>query len=58
MPDLVARGLAAVSAEMKGLLPLLGRTQAFSSAKARQVLGYAPRLSRDTIGDCGESLVD
>jgi nucleoside-diphosphate-sugar epimerase len=58
MPDVVARGLAAVSPQMKGLLPLLGRTQPFSAARAQAVLGYAPRPPADTIGDCGESLVD
>lgn len=57
MPDLVARGLAAVSPQMKGLLPLLGRTQKFSHDKASQVLGYAPRPPRDTVADCGASLV-
>lgn len=57
MPDLVAKGLAAVSAEMKALLPLLGRTQAFSTDKARRVLGFSPRPARDTIADCGASLL-
>ncbi len=56
MPDLVARGLAAVSAEMKALLPLLGRTQAFSTEKARRILGFDPRPARDTVADCGDSL--
>ena len=58
MPDLIARGLAAVSPQMKALLPLLGRTQAFSTAKAREVLGFAPRPAEDTIAGCGASLVD
>jgi nucleoside-diphosphate-sugar epimerase len=58
MPDLVARGLAAASPQMKALLPLLGRTQAFSTRKAREVLGFAPRSAEETVGDCGASLVD
>jgi nucleoside-diphosphate-sugar epimerase len=57
MPDLVARGLAAVSPQMKALLPLLGRTQAFSTGKACRVLGYAPRPAAETIAECGESLL-
>jgi len=57
MPDMVARGLAAVSPQMKGLLPLLGRTQKFSHDRASQILGYAPRPARDTVVDCGASLV-
>jgi dihydroflavonol-4-reductase len=58
MPDLVARGLAAVSPQMKALLPLLGRTQAFSADKARRLLGFAPRPVEQTIADCGASLTD
>ncbi len=58
MPDLVARGLAAVSPQMKAMLPLLGRTQAFSTDKARKTLGFEPRPSEDTIGDCGASLLE
>jgi nucleoside-diphosphate-sugar epimerase len=56
MPDLVARGMAAVSPQMKATLPLLGRTQKFSTEKARRVLGYAPRPPQDTVADCGASL--
>jgi nucleoside-diphosphate-sugar epimerase len=57
MPDLVAKGLAIASPQMKALLPLLGRTQKFSADKARARLGYAPRPVRDTIADTGASLV-
>jgi nucleoside-diphosphate-sugar epimerase len=58
MPDIVARGLALASPEMKAVLPLLGRTQPFSADRARAVLGYAPRPAADTVADCGASLVD
>ena len=57
MPDLVARALALVSPQMRSLLPLLGRTQAFSADKARRVLGYAPRSAEATVADCGASLL-
>ncbi|WP_304187049.1 aldehyde reductase [Phenylobacterium aquaticum] len=57
MPDLVARTLALASPQMKAVLPLLGRTQAFSTTKARDILGYAPRPARDTVADCGASLL-
>jgi nucleoside-diphosphate-sugar epimerase len=57
MPDLVARGLAAVSPQMKALLPLLGRTQKFTSQNARRRLGFAPRPAADTVADTGASLV-
>jgi nucleoside-diphosphate-sugar epimerase len=58
MPDLVARGVALASPQMKALLPLLGRTQAFSTEKARLKLGFAPRPAADTVADCGASLLD
>jgi nucleoside-diphosphate-sugar epimerase len=57
MPDLAARALALFSKQMRSLMPLLGRTQPFSSDKACLVLGFAPRPAAQTIGDCGESLV-
>lgn len=58
MPDAVAKGLALVSPQMKAMLPLLGRTQAFSTEKARRVLDYAPRPVEDTVVDCGASLTN
>ncbi len=57
MPDLLARTLALVSPQMRALLPLLGRTQSFSTDKARQLLGYTPRPAADTVADCAVSLI-
>ncbi|WP_374345291.1 NAD-dependent epimerase/dehydratase family protein [Phenylobacterium sp.] len=57
MPDVVARTLGLVSPQMKALMPLLGRTQAFSSEAAAQVIGWSPRPARDTVADCGASLL-
>ena len=57
MPDVAARALAVFSPQMKAMLPLLGRTQAFSTEKARRVLGYNPRPAADTVVDCARSLV-
>lgn len=57
MPDLAFKALAAVNPQMKALLPLLGRTQAFSTEKARAVLGFAPRPAAETVADTGESLL-
>lgn len=56
MPDMAFRALAAVNGQMKALLPLLGRTQAFSTQKARSILGYAPRAVADTVADCGATI--
>lgn len=58
MPDLAFRALAAASPQMNALLPLLGRTQAFSTDKARRILGFAPRPAADTVADTGASLLD
>lgn len=57
MPDIAFRALAVASPQAKAVLPLLGRTQKFSTDKARTVLGFAPRPARDTAIDCGASLV-
>lgn len=57
LPDWAARVLACASPKMRELLPLLGRTQKFSTEKARRVLGFAPRPAADTVADCGASLV-
>lgn len=56
MPDWAARLLARFSPRMHELMPLLGRTQAFSAGKARRLLGFAPRPPEDTVADCGASL--
>lgn len=56
MPDVAFKGLAMVNPQMKALLPLLGRTQAFSTEKARSLLGYAPRPVADTVADCGATV--
>lgn len=56
MPDLVFKGLAAVQPQMKALLPLLGRTQKFSTDKARRILGYDPIPARQVVVDTGASL--
>jgi nucleoside-diphosphate-sugar epimerase len=57
LPVLIARTLALFNPEMKALLPLLGRTQKFSSEKAARILAYAPRPPEETIANCGASLV-
>ena len=56
LPDWSARALAKVSPQMRELLPLLGRTQRFSSEKAKRILDFTPRPPADTVADCGASL--
>jgi nucleoside-diphosphate-sugar epimerase len=57
MPDVAFKALAAVSPQMKALLPLLGRTQKFSTDKARRMLGFAPTPAKDTVVATAESLL-
>jgi len=57
LPDWAARLLARVSPQMRELLPLLGRTQAFSRDKAVRLLGFAPRPPGETVRDCATSLL-
>lgn len=57
MPDLVARLVGLFNPQMRAMLPLLGRTQPFSTAAARETLGFAPRPPAETVVDCGKSLV-
>jgi len=52
------RAVAEVSAELGGLLPLLGRSLEHSSAKARQRLNWQPRPASETIVDAARYLLD
>jgi nucleoside-diphosphate-sugar epimerase len=56
VPDGVVRFLARFLPPLRTLTPLLGRQLTFSSAKAKRVLGFAPRSAEKTIVDCAESL--
>ena len=57
VPDDVIRELAASSAELRGILPGLGRRNRHTTAKAEAVLGWARRPAADAILDCGRSLI-
>ncbi len=57
LPNLLLRGLAVFLPPLRALLPLLGRRPLFSAAKARRMLGFAPRPVTETIIDCAESLL-
>ncbi|GAA5186953.1 aldehyde reductase [Rugosimonospora acidiphila] len=56
VPDVAVRALARFVPALRTLTPLLGRELAFSSAKARRVLGFSPRPAAETVVDCAESL--
>jgi len=57
VPDDVIRELAAASAELRGILPGLGRRNRHTTAKAETVLGWTRRPAADAILDCGRSLI-
>ena len=57
LPNLVVRSLSLFMPHLRMLTPLLGRTTAVSSEKARRVLGFSPRSATTTVVDCAESLI-
>jgi dihydroflavonol-4-reductase len=57
MPDFVFRLAAAFRPELRALLPLLGRKNRYSWAKAERLLGFKPRPAADTVTETAESLM-
>jgi dihydroflavonol-4-reductase len=57
MPDFVVKLVLPFVPRLRGLAPLIGRKFPLTSAKARRVLGFAPRAAATTIVDCAESLI-
>jgi len=57
MPSAVMRLVALFNPALRGLTPNLGRGHAYTSAKARRVLGWTPRPAADTLVDCAQSLI-
>ena len=57
LPNVVVRFLSLFLPHLRMLTPLLGRTTAVSSEKARRVLGFSPRPAATTVVDCAESLL-
>jgi len=56
-PDFLLRLVALFDRDLKAVTDSLGRKRTFSSAKARSVLGWAPRPMEDTLLDCARSLI-
>lgn len=52
-----SRELARENAQLRGLLPLLGRRNELTTEKARRVLGFSPRPASETIVECAESIL-
>lgn len=57
LPDWLIRALALVQPEMSQLVPMLGRDYTYTTAAARNLLGWQPRPVAETIRDTGRSLV-
>jgi dihydroflavonol-4-reductase len=57
VPDFVVRLVGLFDKDLASVTPSLGRKVDFSSAKARDLLGWTPRPLDDTILDCARSLI-
>jgi nucleoside-diphosphate-sugar epimerase len=58
LPNSFVRELAESSAELRGILPGLGRRNRHTTAKAEQMLGWVRRPTTDTIVECARSLIE
>ena len=56
LPDIAVKLIALVNPRIRMLAAEVGIRNETSSAKARRVLGFAPRPVAETIVDCAESL--
>ncbi|MET0282485.1 MAG: aldehyde reductase [Steroidobacteraceae bacterium] len=57
IPDLLVRAGAWVSPTLRAVLPQLGKMRHVSAARARQVLGWAPRGNDEAVVATAESLL-
>jgi dihydroflavonol-4-reductase len=57
LPDFAFRLLSLFIRDLRTFAPSLGRRNDLASAKARRVLGFAPREAATTIVECAESLL-
>ena len=57
LPDVAVRLLSVFIPQLRSLTGDLGRRNELTSAKARRVLGFAPRPATATLVDCAESLL-
>ena len=57
LPGFLVKLLVPFSPQVKSVAPLIGRRFRLTSDKARRTLGFSPRPVRQTIIDCGESII-
>lgn len=58
LSDQQVRQLAEIHPELREIAVALGRRNRHSIEKARRVLGWIPRPARETVADCGRSLIE
>lgn len=56
-PDFLVRLAARRDASLREVTPSLGRKNRHSTAKAHQILGWQSRPARETVADCGRSVL-
>ena len=57
VPDLIVRGMGMFDPAVRSITGQLGRRNAYSSEKARKLLGWSPRPAEETIVDCAQSII-
>ena len=57
LPNFAVKLFALMRPELKQLLPELGNARPVSNAKAKRLLGWAPRTPQEAILDCARSLI-
>jgi dihydroflavonol-4-reductase len=57
VPDFVLRLAALFDKDLGVVVPNLGQKHDYSSAKAQSLLGWKPRPLKDTVLDCGRTLI-
>lgn len=58
VPDLLVRAMGLFDPGIRSIVGQLGRKQEYSSARAEELLGWAPRPIEETIVDCARSMID
>ena len=57
LPDFLMRFLSLFDAQLRALVPSLGRRHRHSIAKAQRLLGWKPRTATETLVDCSNRLI-
>jgi dihydroflavonol-4-reductase len=58
VPDLLVRALALFDPGVRSITGQLGKRSSYSSAKARELLGFSPRPVEETVVETGRSMVE